>query len=64
MYINFLTMISISLFYNCKNVFNLMNIWKNEEKFNETLLPEKDFYSHLNMKVLTDAGTGSQKELI
>ena len=64
MYINFLTMISISLFYNCKNVFNLMNIWKNEEKFNETLLPEKDFCSHLIMKVLTDADTGTQKELI
>ena len=25
------------------------------ENFNETLLPEKDFYSHLNMEAITDA---------
>ena len=40
---SFVKMISISLFYCC-------------EKFNETLLPEKeDFYSHLNMEDITDA---------
>ena len=25
------------------------------EKFNETLLPVRDFYSHLNMEDITDA---------
>ena len=25
------------------------------EKFNETSLPEKDFYSHFNMEDITDA---------
>ena len=35
----------------------LMNICMDDwEKFNETLLPEKqDFYSHLNMEDITDA---------
>ena len=39
---NFVTIILISLFYCC-------------EKFNETSLPEKDFYSHLNMEDNSDA---------
>ena len=33
--------------------YECMDDW---EKFNETTLPEKgDFYSHLNMEVITDA---------
>ena len=35
-----------------------------KEKFNETLLPGKeDFYSHLNMEDITDAGY-TQKEFV
>ena len=34
------------------------------EKFNETLLPEKeDFYSHLYMKSITDANYGHAKRV-
>ena len=34
------------------------------EKFNETLLPEKeDFYSHLYMKGITDANYGHAKSV-
>ena len=32
--------------------YEYINDWK---KFNETLLSEKDFYSHLNMEDITDA---------
>ena len=45
-------MITISLFYCCRKVFVLMNIWM-IEKFNEATLPKnKDFYSHLNMDII------------
>ena len=38
-----------------------MNDW---EKFNETLLPEKDdFYNHLNMEDITDAGYAHTKKV-
>ena len=51
LYTNFLTMISISLFVLLRRgvyCYEYMDDW---EKFNETLLPEKeDFYSDLNMK--------------
>ena len=51
---NFLTMITISLFYYYKKfmltniyAYKYMDVW---EKFSKTSLPEKeDFYSHLNM---------------
>ena len=37
----------------------------NWEKFNETSLPEKeDFYSHLNMKDITDADYTHAKEFL
>ena len=52
---NVLTMISINLFCYCGKVFpyEYMDDW---EKFNETLSPQKeDFYSHINMKYITDA---------
>ena len=32
--------------------YEYINDW---EKFNEASLPEKDFYSHLNMEDITDA---------
>ena len=35
------------------------------EKFSETLLPEKeDFYSHLNMENITNAGYAHKKEFV
>ena len=46
-----------------KNVFlyEYMDHWK---KFNETSLPEEeDFYSHLNMKDITDADYGHAKKV-
>ena len=48
-------MITISLFCYYEKVFILMNIWMIEKKINETSLPEKDFYSHLNMEDITNA---------
>ena len=34
------------------------------EKFNETSLPKKDFYSHLNMENITDADYGHAKKIV
>ena len=46
-------MISISLFYYCKNVFIHLDDW---EKINEVSLPEKEnFCSHINLENITDA---------
>ena len=54
-------MITISSFYCCEKVFILMG---DQEKFNETLLPEKeDFYSPLNMEDITDADYAHAKRL-
>ena len=44
---------TISLFYCYQKV----------EKFNETSLPEKDFYSHLNMEDITDADYAHVKQV-
>ena len=53
---HFLTMISISLFYCCKKFFAHMNIWMIGKDSVKLVLSEKeDFYSHLNMKDITDA---------
>ena len=55
-------MITVNLFYCCKKFFpyEYMNDW---EKFNKTSLPEKeDFYSHLNLKDITDADYSQAKE--
>ena len=61
---NFLTMITISLFYCCEKEFILINIWMIWKKFNEPLLPEKkDFYSHLNMDDITDTGYAHAKKV-
>ena len=41
-----------------------MNIWMIQKKLNDSLLPEnKDFYSHLNMKDITDAIMHTQEDL-
>ena len=60
---NFLTMVSISLFYFCEKVYE----WKSMDdwgKFNETSLPEKeDLYSHLNMEDITDIDYAQVKRI-
>ena len=56
MHTNFLTMITISLFYYYKKVFILTNVWmigKNSMRYH--YLKNKFFYSHLNMEDFTDA---------
>ena len=57
-------MITISLFYYYEKVFILMNIWMIETKINETSLPEKDFYSHLNMEDITNADNVHAKRVL
>ena len=57
-------MITISLFYYYEKVFILMNIWMIEKKINETSLPEKDFYSHLNMEDITNADYVHAKKVL
>ena len=39
--------------------YEYMNV---SEKFNETSLPEKGFYSHLNMEDITDADYSDPKK--
>ena len=54
-------MISISLFYYCKNVFIHLDDW---EKINEVSLPEKEnFCSHLNLENITDADYAHPKRV-
>ena len=57
-------MITISLFYYYEKLFLLMNIWMIETKINETSLPEKDFYSHLNMEDITNADNVHAKRVL
>ena len=57
-------MITISLFYYYEKVFILMNIWMIEKKINETSLPGKDFYSHLNMEDITNADYVHAKKVL
>ena len=53
---NFLTMISISLFYSCEKVFAQKKYTNYKEKFNETSSPEKEyFYRYQIMEDITDA---------
>ena len=60
----FLTRVSINLFYCCEKVFSPINTWVIEKKFNEASLPEKeDFYSHLNMKEITDGDYAHAKRI-
>ena len=47
MHTNFLTKITISLFYYYEKVFIFTNIWM--------IWKKEDFYSHLNMEDITDA---------
>ena len=61
---NFPTNTTIRLFHCCKKVLIFMNIWTMRKKINETSLPKKeDFYSHLNMKGITDADSARKKSL-
>ena len=63
MHRNFLTMILISLFSCCKKVFILIDIWmigKNSMK-HRYILEKEDFYSHLNMEDIIDAGYAHAK---
>ena len=57
-------MITISLFYYYEKLLLLMNIWMIETKINETSLPEKDFYSHLNMEDITNADYVHAKKVL
>ena len=57
-------MITISLFYYYEKLLLLMNIWMIETKINETSLPEKDFYSHLNMEDITNADNVHAKRVL
>ena len=58
MHIDFLTKVTLSLFYCCEQVLIFMNIWiigKNLIKRHYLKKKKKDFYSHLNMEDITDA---------
>ena len=63
---NFLTMITISLFvFIVKFIVYPSKYMDDWETCNETLLPEKeDFYSHLNMEVLLIQIKRMQKEFM
>ena len=50
----------ILLFQKGVYLYEYMDDW---EKFNETSLPEKDFYSDLNMEDITDAGCAYAKRV-
>ena len=61
---NFLTMITISLFYYYKKVFILLSIWmigKNLVKYHYQR--NKIFYSQLNMESITDADYAHAKRV-
>ena len=49
-------------------MYTIMNIWEeyyNWEKFNETLLPEKeDFYTNLNMENVTDTDCAQEQKFV
>ena len=56
MHKDFLTMISISLFYCCEKVFTHTNIWRiGKNLMTFYYLKKKFFYSHLIMEDVTDA---------
>ena len=57
-------MITISLFRYYEKVFILNEYMDDWGKFNETALPEKEyFYSHLNTEVITDADYAHAKRV-
>ena len=52
----FLTMITISLFYNYEKVYIFMNIWMiGKDSVKHHYLKKNFFYSHLNTEDITDA---------
>ena len=55
-------MITIGLLYYCEKVFILTNLWI-FAKNSKTSLPEKDSYSHINMKDITDADYAHAKRV-
>ena len=62
--LNFVTMMSINLFYCCKRVFTLM-MYGSLRTIRGTSLPEKEeYYSNLNMEDIMDVVTRRQKEFI
>ena len=56
-------MITVSLFYCSKKMFTFYEYMEDWEKFNETLPKKEDFYSHLNMKDITDADSAYAKKV-
>ena len=59
-----ISMITISLFYCSEKVFIPMNVWMIEKYSIKTSLSEKgDFYTHLNMKDITDADDADTKRV-
>ena len=56
-------MITVSLFYCSKKMFTFYEYMEDWEKFNETLPKKEDFYSHLNMKDITDADSAYAKRV-
>ena len=54
--------------YCFEKIYTIMNIWEeyyNWEKFNETLLPEKeDFYTNLNMENVTDTDCAQEQKFV
>ena len=64
MHTNFLTMTIRTLFYCCKNVFILINIWIiGKNSVEHYYLKKKDFYSPLNMEDITDADNAHAKNI-
>ena len=55
-------MITIGLLYYCEKVFILTNLWIFAKNL-KTSLPEKDSYSHINMKDITDADYAHAKRV-
>ena len=55
-------MITIGLLYYCEKVFILTNLWIFAKNL-KTSFPEKDSYSHINMKDITDADYAHAKRV-
>ena len=56
-------MITISLFYYCKKVFFLMNIWIVGKNSMKHYYLERNVYSHLNMEDITDSAYVHRKRV-
>ena len=61
---NFLTMITITLFFCCEKVFILKNTWMIGKNSMKCSLPVKEhFYSHLNIEDITYADYAHAKRV-